>query len=219
MFNKPGLENVDPLYIYLFILFFTRAKSGYTHSHRLTRTVMISHHMIYVNLCNVIDGFSEGKCLGEEVFLQEGFNVGYEEGFQYSFPVAVIRGVIGALKTHLKKSDSPYWQQIQEITNELLEFERHFIQIKKLAVASGDKMNEVKSSKEPEESLQNSFENTTGTSAHSDRKSFVASNEYREDIKTVLAQFHSLKEKSVSLLEECGFSKLSHLIAEIFITK
>ena len=51
------------------------------------------------------EGFAEGKYLGEESTLQNGFDHGYSEGFQLSHSISIIQGLIAVVEMQITDSN------------------------------------------------------------------------------------------------------------------
>ncbi|XP_067120046.1 uncharacterized protein [Centruroides vittatus] len=177
------------------------------------------------------DGFRDGIVEGQEEKQQNGFNMGYAKGYQQSFPIAMIRGVMRALREYLFQNSLIDAQEINHITKELVGLEKDILELNKASIATKkkneskqndelllpDKDNalgeaELDSKKNPEQAGSSSEvkDVTKKTDSDLEAKELVDAN-----LKCLSEQFESIKKRSMHILENLGFTELCNLICDI----
>lgn len=178
------------------------------------------------------DGFRDGIVEGQEKTLQNGFDMGYAKGYQQSFPIAMIRGVMGALRGYVFQNSLIDSQEIIHIAKELVGLEKDILELNKASVATKKKnkkkdddetfllntddnhLIEAKSeietdSKTSVEQAGSSFERKESESDLEDKELVDA------NMKCLSEQFESIKKRSMHILEKLGFTELCNLICNI----
>lgn len=76
------------------------------------------------------EGFADGKCLGEESTLQSGFNHGYYMGFELSYPISVIQGLLCVVEMQFTTSQSKLLKRSRDIKIMLDKFKENVANFK-----------------------------------------------------------------------------------------
>lgn len=84
------------------------------------------------------DGFADGMHLGEESTLQNGFDHGFYEGFQLSYSLSIIQGLLAVAEMQIVPSDSTVKKRFRELKSKLDMFRKNVTSFK-LSCLHGEK--------------------------------------------------------------------------------
>ncbi|XP_015903403.1 uncharacterized protein [Parasteatoda tepidariorum] len=154
------------------------------------------------------EGFIDGKCLGEETTLKNGYDQGYKKGFEISFPISVIKGLLTVNKLLLKDCKTHLLAKANVIDEVLDKFERKCSEFK-LSEITYVKGNDISTDLQ-NENVKTLLKDLVCEDSH---ETLAVDGNHLNEINV---EFAALKETILIFLDECQQPLLLSQIFQVF---
>lgn len=153
------------------------------------------------------EGFAEGKYVGEESTLQNGFDHGYSEGFELSHSISIIQGLMAVVEMQI--ADSELLKRSRDIKIMLDNFKENIRNFKLKCLLGEKSFDNNDDMSDCCDENSNSFE-TKGSKSNYKECYFISLNtedifeKNREKIKFILEEFNKMREEITCFISDCN---------------
>lgn len=153
------------------------------------------------------DGFAEGKYVGEESTLQNGFDHGYSEGFELSHSISIIQGLMAVVEMQI--NDSNLLKRSRDIKIMLDKFKENVRNFKLKCLLGEKSFDNADDFQDCCDENSNSFETNSSKSKYKECY-FISLNaedifeKNREKIKFILEEFNKMREEITCFISDCN---------------
>lgn len=153
------------------------------------------------------DGFAEGKYLGEESTLQNGFDHGYSEGFELSHSISIIQGLIAVVEMQI--TDSKLIKKSRDIKLMLDKFKENVSDFKLKCLLGEKSLDDDDDLEHYCDENSNNFETETLRKKckecyFSVRNAGDVFEKNHLKIKFILDEFNKMQEEITSFIKDCN---------------